>query len=318
MKTIGDVREFFQTELLPDLRVLETQRQAVLRKVLLMTGGLVGTALAIGLVLVAQVGHPAPLCFVVIPTAVLAWLICNFLIRGYRCQFKGSVIQKLVHFIHPDLVYTPEEGIARDTFKHSELFKHRIDRYHSEDQVYGTFGVTRMGFSEVHAEYKTRSNKQNHWHTLFRGLFFVADFNKHFQGKTMILPDTAERLFGRFGKKLQSWNMSRDQLVKLEDPDFEREFVVYGSDQIEARYILSTSLMARIMAFKQKTDKRIHISMVGSHVFVAIPYEKNLFEPRLFTSLLRFQPIAEYMADLQLGMGIVEDLNLNTRIWSKQ
>lgn len=317
MKTIGEVKAFFQAELLPDLRVLEVQRQAVMRKVLLVVGGLVGTALVIGLVFVSQMGHPAPLFFAVIPASVLAWLISNFLIRGYRSEFKGRVIQKLVHFIHPDLVYAPEEGVTRETFKCSELFKHRIDRYHSEDQVYGKFGATQMGFSEVHAEYKTRSNKKTHWHTLFRGLFFVADFNKHFQGKTLILPDTAERLFGRLGKKLQSWNASRDQLVKLEDPEFEREFVVYGSDQIEARYILSTSLMARILAFKQKTTKRIHLSFVGSHVFVAIPYQKNLFEPRLFRSLLNFQPIAEYVADLQLGVGIVEDLNLNTRIWSK-
>lgn len=318
MKTIGEVRAFFNAELLPDLRVLERQRQAVLRKVLLTGAGLIGSALVIGGLLAARMGNPVPLFFALIPAAIVAIWICNCIVNGYRAKFKGNIIQKLVTFIQSELVYAPQEGIARETFKRSELFKHRIDRYNAEDQVHGKLGATHMGFSEVHAEYKTRSNKQTHWHTLFRGLFFVADFNKHFQGKTVILPDTAERLFGRLGKKLQSWNVSRDQLVKLEDPDFEREFVVYGSNQIEARYILSTSLMARIMEFKQKTTKRIHLSFVGSHVFVAIPYQKNLFEPRLFTSLLNFQPIAEYVADLQLGVGIVEDLNLNTRIWSKQ
>lgn len=317
MKTIGEVRAFFNAELLPDLRVLERQRQAVLSKVLLIGAGLIGSALAIGGLLAVRTGNPVPLFFALIPAAIVAIWICNCIVNGYRAQFKGRVIQKLVAFIHAELVYSPQEGISEETFERSELFKHRIDRYEAEDQVHGKLGATHMGFSEVHAEYKTRSNKQTHWHTLFRGLFFVADFNKHFQGKTVILPDTAERLFGRLGKKLQSWNMSRDQLVKLEDPDFEREFVVYGSNQIEARYILSTSLMARIMEFKQKTTKRIHLSFVGSHVFVAIPYQKNLFEPRLFTSLLNFQPIAEYVADLQLGVGIVEDLNLNTRIWSK-
>jgi len=317
MKTIGEVKAFFQSDLLPDLRVLERQRQAVMGKVLMVAGGLIGLALVIGGFFATQAGNPGPLFFTVIPAAILAAIICNFLMKGYRAQFKGRVIQKLVTFIHADLVYSPSEGISRDTFKRSGLFKHRIDRYRCEDQVHGRLGATEMGFSEVHAEYKTRSNKQNHWHTLFKGLFFVADFNKHFRGKTVILPDTAERFLGRLGKKLQAWNVSQDQLVKLEDPEFEREFVVYSSDQIEARYILSPGLMARIIQFKGKTGKRIHLAFVDSYVFVAIPYTKNLFEPRLFTSLLQFRPVAEYVADLQLGVGIVEDLNLNTRIWSK-
>lgn len=318
MKTIGEVKSFYESDLLPDLKLLERQRLAVMQKVLLVAGGLVGTALVLGGLFASQTGHPGPLFLCVIPAAILSSVICNAIMKGYRNQFKGNIIQRLVTFVHPNLVYSAHEGVTRDTFKRSELFNHRIDRYRSEDQVHGTLGATAMGFSEVHAEYKTRSKKQDHWHTIFKGLFFVADFNKHFRGKTVILPDTAERFLGRLGQKLQSWNMSRDQLVKLEDPEFEREFVVYGTDQIEARYILSTSLMERILQFKRKTTKRIHLSFVGSHVFVAVPYRKNLFEPRLFSSLLNFQPIAEYVADLQLGTGIVEDLNLNTRIWTKQ
>ena len=106
--------------------------------------------------------------------------------------------------------------------------------------------------------------------------------------------------------------------VELEDPEFESHFVVYGSDQIEARYILSTSLMARITDFKNKTGKKIFLSFIGSMVFVAVSYSRNLFEPKLFTTLLDFEPIRRYYEDLQLIIGIVDDLNLNTRIWSKE
>ena len=44
----------------------------------------------------------------------------------------------------------------------------------------------------------------------------------------------------------------RGELIKMEDVAFERGVVVYGDDQIEARYILSTSLMERILAYKKK------------------------------------------------------------------
>ena len=130
-------------------------------------------------------------------------------------------------------------------------------------------------------------------------------------------PDIAESLLGKFGQRLQSLNILRGELVKLEDPEFERHFSVYSNDQIEARYILSMSLMKRIVDFKQRTGRKIYMSFVGSKVFVAISYRRNLFEPRIFKTLLDFEPIRQYFEDLELAIGIVDDLNLNTRIWSK-
>jgi hypothetical protein len=318
MKTLEALHRFYQEELLSDLRELEAQRRQLAQRVILVGGGLVGGALLVGGLLALNMGSPVPLFFCLIPAGLLAGFVCKSIIKGYRGQFKGKIIAKLVHFIDSGLSYSPFDGVSQQTFKMSTLFKHHIDRYRAEDQVHGTVGRTAMGFSEVHAEYKTHDKNGDHWHTIFKGLFFVADFNKHFHGRTVVLPDTAERLLGGLGKMLQKWNISRDQLIQLEDPEFEKEFAVYGTDQVEARYILSTSLMERVLNFKRKTGKRIHIAFVGSYVFVAIPYKKNLFEPKLFTSLLNFSPIAEYVNDLQLGVGVVEDLNLNTRVWSKK
>lgn len=124
-------------------------------------------------------------------------------------------------------------------------------------------------------------------------------------------------MFGGFGKMLQSMNIFRGQLIKLEDPEFERMFAVYGDDQIEARYILSTSLMERMLNFRKDTGKAIQFSFVGSKIYIAIPYTKKLFEPKIFNTLLDFEPVHKYFKDLQLAIGVVEELNLNTRIWSK-
>jgi hypothetical protein len=315
MKTLDQLREFYQTALLPDLRALEDRRKAAVKQLLIMGGA----AVAIALLLLGVVVRAGPIGIILIAGVLIgAGVLGSRMTRGYRSVFKVAVIAKLVRFIDENLRYSPQQGLSESVFRAADLFNQHIDRYTCEDQVSGRVGATEMAFSEVHAEYKTKGHKgQTQWHTIFRGILFTADFNKAFRGKTVVLPDTAERLLGSLGQTLQSWTPGRDDLVKLEDPEFEREFVVYGSDQIEARYILSTSLMERILQFKRKTGKRIGLSFVGSKVFVAVPYTKNLFEPRLFSTLLDFGPIAQYFEDLQLAMGIVEDLNLNTRIWSK-
>ena len=165
----------------------------------------------------------------------------------------------------------------------------------------------------------TRDGRGNrHYHTFFKGLFFIADFNKDFRSKTFVLPDTAERMLGGLGAMFQKMNASRPPLVKLEDPEFEKLFVVYGDDQVESRYILSTSLMRRIVDFKRKTKRQVYLSFIKSKVYVAVWYKRDLFEPRVFQTMLDFSPIQQYFEDLLLATSIVDDLNLNTRIWSKQ
>ena len=323
MKSPQELQQFYQSDLLPALEVLEKQRRAIVRKAMIAIFVVGGLALVVVFAVLASGSEGLPILFFVGVGAVggCAVLITYFS-RGYVGDFKHKIIRPIVTWLEPSLAYEPQNCISESTYLGSGLFPRRPDRYSGDDLVRGQVGRTEIVFSELHSEYKTQTRDskgrtQTHWHTIFRGLFFIADFNKHFAGRTIVLPDVAESLFGKFGQTLQGWNFGRGDLVKLEDAEFEREFVVYGTDQVEARYILSTSLMRRITDFKRTAGRYVHLSFVNSCVYVAIRYERRLFEPRLFRTLLDMEPIGQYVEDLQLALGIVEDLNLNTRIWSK-
>lgn len=323
MKTLDELKDFYTNELSADLRRLEAKRKQVMQNAMIAAGivGLLG--LAVAGIAISQGAPPVVFLFVLVACVIIGGIAFSFIGKGYKRDFKQQIITKVVRFLDPGLSYQPDGLIDECTFEGSNLFTEGIDRYSGEDLVRGKVGKTQIAFSEVHAEYKTTSrdskgNTETHWHTIFKGLFFIADFNKHFHGQTLVLPDTAENLFGSFGKMLQSWNLGRPDLIKLEDPEFEREFVVYGSDQIEARYILSTSLMQRILAFKYKTGTKIYLSFIGSKVYVAVPINRDMFEPKYFSKIDTFDPIFDYYRDLSFAIGIVDDLNLNTRIWTKE
>ena len=311
MKTLEELKSYYRTILLPELRVLEEERKKSLNKIII-------SALIIipfSALLTYTFKHHFPIILGVMGVFGANWLFT----REYVSNFKTGIIEKIVTCVDENLKYSKNSYIPQSTFASGKIFKHRIDRYRGDDYVQGKLGQTAVEFSEIHAQYVTRDSKGNrHYHTIFKGLFFVADFNKEFKGTTIVLPDVAEKMLGGLGAMFQSWNKGRGQLVKLEDPEFEKMFVVYGEDQIESRYILSTSLMRRITDFKKKTKRQIHLSFIGSHIFIAISYRRDLFEPRIFRTLLSFVPIQQYFEDLQLAVGIVDDLNLNTRIWSKQ
>ena len=157
-------------------------------------------------------------------------------------------------------------------------------------------------------DYKIKSKKNIQLSFVSSRLFVAVPY-----GKNLFEP----KLFGSFGTKFQKFSGHGD-LVKLEDPEFEKSFVVYSSDQTEARYILSTSLMKRILDYKIKSKKNIQLSFVSSRLFVAVPYGKDLFEPKLFGEITDFESVEEYYNDLKLVLELIEDLNLNTRIWTKE
>jgi len=319
VKTLEDLKNFYETALMPDLAALEQQRKSLVRKItfVLLAAVFIGCLCSLFAAQTLRRAGPA----VVLPIGLCALgaaVVCHLLARGYVMDFKAIVIERIIQFIDPNLTYSPKDCIPKSVFMLSKIFTTKPNRYKGDDLVSGKVGATQIQFSELHAEYESGSGRNRHRYTVFRGIFFVGDFNKHFTGQIIVLPDTAEKLFGRLGRKLQSLNIFRGNLIKLEDPEFESHFVVYGSDQVEARYILSTSLMARITDFKKKTGKKIHLSFIGSMVFVAVSYTRSLFEPRLFKTLLDFEPVRQYFDDLQLAVGIVDDLNLNTRIWSKE
>ncbi len=153
--------------------------------------------------------------------------------------------------------------------------------------------------------------------TLFKGLFFRAGFNKSFTGRTVVLPNGAARFLGPLGEQIQAWNKKQGQVIRLEDPEFRNYFVVYGDDQIEARYLLSTSLMDKLVSFRKKANRPVYVSFVGQRIYIAVKYDEDLFEPKLYQSMRSFDPIREYFEMFQMMLGIVEDLKLNRRIWSR-
>lgn len=313
MQSQESFKAFYHATLLPVLQELEAERQMLVRNFWLYAAG--GFALA--LPLLAYV-HPIAGAVPIAIAFIAYYFKFGRQISEKKIRFKREVIGKTVTFLHGDLSYDHARCIDKGTYQKSKLYLENINRYNGDDLVSGTVGKTAIRFCELHTQQVRRSGKNTTVVTIFRGLFFIADFNKKFIGETFVLPDTAESTFGSLGTFFQKMNMSRPKLVKLEDIEFEKAFAIYGTDQIEARYILSTALMQRIMEFKKKTGKQISLSFIDSHVYVGIPVAKDLFEAPAFSTLINYSLIAEYYSYLALCIGIVEDLDLNTRIWTKE
>ncbi|MFD2285189.1 DUF3137 domain-containing protein [Pedobacter petrophilus] len=241
--------------------------------------------------------------------------------KAYERAYKQNVIGEALKFIDPNLTINPLDGISSDEFSYAQLFNKQIDRYKTEDLVSGKIDKTSFYFAEVHAEYKTeretKDGTKTSWIDIFRGIVFVADFNKHLSGVTIVKPkDLVNTVGSWFSKNIFSF--SDQHVIQLENPAFDRTFVTYGTHQIESRYVLTPAMMERILYLNANALQSISLSFIESKMYIAFPLDRNYFEAPIFESLLNPVSLNTDINTIRFLCDIVKELDLNTRIWGKE
>ena len=102
----------------------------------------------------------------------------------------------------------------------------------------------------------------------------------------------------------------------MEDVVFEKEFEVYSQNQIEARYLLTTAFMERMLKLKELyKGKKIQFSFQDSKVLIAINTKKNMFEPcTLLKTNLRQAQVYKVFEQFMTIFSVVDMLKLHQKI----
>ncbi len=314
------IRELYDSGLSQELRALESKRKELLVRYAVSTFFILAGILSF----IVSDGRGIPVGFGMLSIAlfIISMVLAGKKTNVYKKDFKSNVVKKVVELIDPGWNYEPAAAISTLEYDQSGLFPTKWDRFRGDDLIRGTIEKTDFRLSEIHTEYKTESvdgkqHSREQWSTIFKGMFAHAEFNKTISGRTFVLPDVAEKLFGKWGQKLQR-NDSRGQLVKLENTAFEKHFVVYSDDQIEARYILTPAMMEAMVDIRNQLKKKMYFSFIGSRVYIAISFSKDLFEPRILKAGVNFADMEQMYLHLNIISLIVREMNLNTRIWTKE
>jgi hypothetical protein len=243
--------------------------------------------------------------YVPVGLATLAYWFFSHFYKPYRKRFKEEVMRKAFARFFPSLAYEPEQYIDRSTYDEANFFS-GITEYSGNDYCKGQLGEVKFSFSELTCIYESGSGKNRRRETVFQGFFFVGDFDRDFFFRTTIQPDMAENLLGFVGRGLQRI-ISGNRLVDLENPEFEKVFVVTSDDQVEARFILTPTMMEKIVDFKKRLGHPIHLCFVNGKMFLAIETSRDYFEPKLFGDILGRRDLMEFIDMLSLLVGVAEE-----------
>lgn len=284
-----------------DLVMLELERQKVLRSLFRLK--------LVCFVLAAGVGW---LFYYFSRDAILgavAFLVCtvgayyffeSIFTDSFTFKFKRKVIRSIVESC--GLTYHPGGFVENDYLY--MIYDFDIDKYTGNDLIFGQIEGVRVKFSDVEAisiKEDLRGNKTHR--VLFAGILFVADFPKRLKAVTQICSGMDD--FKDYGGKR----------ARMDDAEFERYFRVYATDQIEARYALTPSLMESLKLLKMRFHRPINIVLTGDKICMAIRTGRDNFEPDLRRPLVGKGANRFYKDEIGGFLRIVEELRLNRKIW---
>lgn len=239
---------------------------------------------------------------------------CNHYYSNLKTIYKSEVMPQMVEVICDNATYESQGGVGRSVFYNSNLFGWDSTTFlREEDCIRGVVDKTDFIFCESHLGHEETTTDQKgrtttHEVTDFRGMVFYADFNKHFSGQTIIT--TSSMLLFSFKK------------IKLESIDFNKNYTTRTTNEQEARYLLSPALQERLVQLRETLkstmrESSLTISLQDSRILILINTNKDRFEPT-FVKKLTLEHVKNDFACIKAMIDIVEALNLNTRIWTKE
>ena len=279
------------------------------------------------------------------PYLLSVLLIYAFIVIIFKSQYRrkeGILLRAFLEKMIPDFIFNPSNSINLQTIQNSGLFLLKNKKTNpktviSNGNLYGKidgigltiFGLKITGLSKFHnilsyipflwilvVMAKPLFIKNiNQIGVVFMGMFVIAKFNKKIKGRTVVLPGTVEKRVGYLAKTLQSLHFKRNQLVNMEDSEFEKQFLVYSTDQTEARYILTPFLMKRISALQKKIAHPIRLSFKEDNVHMAVEHPNGFLSLSKNKNLVTSNALEDIYHGISTAICIVEDLNLNTKIW---
>ena len=305
----GDFARIFQDEIRPALQAREGDRLAAVAKArqARYVGGGIGI---VGVLIGLFVAKLPMLAFVAAMVGFgYAWWGARDVARLGK-EAKTLLIAPVARQFQ--LSFNEAPGQVASIYRHHEVgIVPDWDRDSYEDLITGTRRGVDFELFEAHLEERRRSTDskgrtQTRWVTVFRGQCLRFAFHKAFHGRTLVTRDAG--FFNRFG------GGKGMQRAMLEDPEFERIFEVYTTDQVESRYLLTPDLMQKLVDMEKVfhggklkccfDDGELLITLQGSDLFEPGSMFKRLDDP---------ERVRELLSDFAAVFNIIDAVMANRR-----
>ena len=257
---ISEYQKRFETDVKPMLEKFESERKLRLVGACAASGSL-GFLAALDFFF-ADFDKHGDIFGALVSAAIGSWVIIK---KTLEKKIKRKVMPILMKAI-PDFYWLEKPPVTIEDIDSAKLLPlARKCNIKTDDCFLGKYRGVNIDITEYDFHY----NKTE----VFKGAVIKIDMNKNFEGTTVIRP----KKYIPF-KHVRDLKKAKLEKVELEDININKNYEIYSTDQIEARYLLTTSFIERFQNITMNfSSKASFCAFHGKHVFIAPYCKKDLF-----------------------------------------
>ncbi len=305
---LPDFRIFYNHTVRPELIRLESERLQLLQ----WLGGFV--LLAVGVLFVQLYFDIFPLTVVLLLPLIFYLSQCSQKIRRFKTDFKPRIVRLILSFLedktsaYQHLTYHPKRSISQKKFNQSKIFYTDEISFRGEDLLAGMVGELRFEGSELLV--REPSSVRSGFKTIFRGVFFYADWGRPLYGEILVVPRANRQYLSRSIRNFAAEG-GEEVSSELRDLVFSDVFATFATSGTPVASLLSPEIRGAILQFRERAGKEIYLSFVGSTIYVGVGGSSGILEPSIFRSNISYDFVLDYFDLICLFLGVIEDFDNN-------
>ena len=233
-------------------------------------------------------------------------------IQNFNTLYKQNIVVMSMEKICTDVKFDMQKGIDRQVIASTNMMN-MGDIFSSNDYVTGKYKNINFEMSDVEIqEESTDSEGHTTYYTIFKGQWYIFDFNKTFKANIQVCASNFHnaRRGSLFAKKEE-----RFKKVELEDIEFNKEFKVYAQNELDAFYVLTPGTMTKIKEVKSKIKGRLLFCFIDDRLHVALHNNKDFFEASIFKKVNVEKAIEKTNEEISAITNFVDILSLDNDLF---
>lgn len=290
------LREYFDTNLKPHLVKLEKYMK--IQRYALPISAIAFIALLFNVFILFS--------GVILLVGIISVLFTNSYVKK---TYKNQVMLPLMAQLGEGFHFEYEKGLEEKDLRESKLLNlyglkeltfSKLTTYKEKERTL-YFSHLKLTTQYEDADNKLKTDTQ-------QALLFKTATKIKITKTTILLPDLAQRAAGFIGEISQNREYNQLQKIRLDSPDFEKRFIVYSEDTLEAHYLLNHTVMERLSALeKAYPELGFLISFTPEALFIYIPVD--WLEPHVVLNKEAATSYNSIKQDFELIFSLIDTLH---------
>lgn len=270
--------------------------------------------------------------------------VINSIYKNVKEEMKKNneyILKDLIAFASENdankIDYFKDQRVSKEAIEKLDLFNLSNVNYDGKNYIKANYNGNSMVFSDIEIfTYNTiekndeiykngkkyiRTTKKKVRNHIFKGLYIGANLNKRIENHIYLIPNNIKDTF--IQKTINKYIKYKGNQINLENVEFSKKYKVYSDDEVQARYILSLTLMEKINKIDELFDCKKYIILKKGRRFAicledfSIDQITNIVLPPFRNKNSEFKKLSEMFEKINNLFRIYHILELDNDLYIK-